>query len=592
MKLLAASGVVFLTSLSALAQDSVAPNSPTQLASSAVTEKSLTLTWRDNSTNEDGFELRRSGGSSAVTTLSKNITSYVDNKGLSAGTQYSYSLLSYRLKKGKRNYSNPVSLAVKTSAPVVVVPPPPKPPAPTPPVVTPPVTVPPPAVTGLRAFPTAEGFGAKATGGRGGRVFIVSSLADSGIGSLRECVSFPGPRTCLFSVSGTILLDSALAIKNPNITIAGQSSPGGIQLRNRNNLQSPILVDANDVVIRHLRIRPGPSVQTSDLVDAVTIASKDRAVDRVILDHVSMSWATDELVQTGPAAKNITVQWSFVYEGLSRSTHVSGEHSKGPFLKGDRTTLYMNYVANNTRRVPNISSASATHQVDLVNNVFYNVREAFGEFYDEHGKINVNVVGNLFQMGPETFTNLNGAYAAFDYANSGRYGFAIYLRDNLDPNRRGLAGEAENLILPLSSRSYVSGAPVGQLTATAYPVRQSTLDVLAFAGSNLPMRDAQDARVAREFFNCQGSIIDDPAEVGGWPQMSSGVAPLDSDLDGMPDSWEERRLLNKLSASDANGDQNNDGYTNLEEYLNELAGDHVSKIGKGLGTLPAHRCGR
>lgn len=125
MKLLAASGVVFLTSLSALAQDSVAPNSPTQLASSAVTEKSLTLTWRDNSTNEDGFELRRSGGSSAVTTLSKNITSYVDNKGLSAGTQYSYSLLSYRLKKGKRNYSNPVSLAVKTSAPVVVVPPPP-----------------------------------------------------------------------------------------------------------------------------------------------------------------------------------------------------------------------------------------------------------------------------------------------------------------------------------------------------------------------------------------------------------------------------------------------------------------------------------
>ena len=590
MKLLALTLSLSFLTHSALAQDAVAPIAASALVASSITENSLKLAWKDNSANETGFELKITQGTSTpvLINLGANVISF-SATGLKASTVYTYSLRSYVMKKSNKLFSGAVSISPKTLATPVVVPPPVV-------VVTPPVVVVPPApspVSVLKAFPTAEGFGAKAVGGRGGKLFIVSSLADSGAGTLRECVSALGARTCVFSVSGTILLDTALAIKNPNITIAGQTSPGGIQLRNRNNLQSPLLIDSNEVIVRHLRIRPGPSVQTSDLVDAITISSRDKGAAKVIIDHVSMSWATDELIQTGPAATDITVQWSMVYEGLSRSTHVSGEHSKGPFLKGNRTTLHMNYVANNTRRVPNVSSASNVHQIDLVNNVFYNAREAFGEFYDEHGKININMVGNLFQMGPESFTNLNGAYAAYDYANSGKYGFALYLKDNLDPNRRGLATEAENLVLPASSRVYVVPQPVGQgLTSSAYPAKQAALDVMAYAGSNLPVRDAQDMRVVREFFTCQGSVIDDPNEVGGWPAMLSANAPLDSDKDGMSDAWEDLNGFNKLSALDMNLDKDSDGYTNLEEYLNHLAGDNVSVIGKGMGTLPAHRCGR
>lgn len=567
---------------------------PSLLTGKVTSTSALEISWKDNSSNETGFEIERTPAfPTNPTRVLANVTKFLDS-GLKPATLYKYRVRSYVIDKKSRSffsgYTSQLSLTTLTPPPPppVVVPP-----VTPPPVVVPPVT-PPSPVTGLKAFPTAEGFGALSVGGRGGKIFIVSSLADAGAGSLRECVEAIGPRTCVFSVSGTILLDSALAIKTPNITIAGQTSPGGIQLRNRNNLQSPILVDANHVIIRYLRLRPGPSIATSDLVDAITVGSKDKAVSNVIIDHVSMSWSTDELIQTGPSSENLTVQWSMIYEGLSKSTHVSGEHSKGPFLKGNRATFHMNYIAHNTRRTPNITSASVSaHQVDMINNIFYNSREAFGEIYDEHGRAKVNFVGNTFQMGPETFLNLNAFYADFMYQNSGKFGFDIYVKDNIDPNRRGLATEAENLILPAASRTFVVAQPVGQgLTASAYPVRQASLDVLAFAGATLPKRDSQDSRVVSDFFTCKGSIIDDPAEVGGWPAMVVAAAPLDTDKDGMPDAWEDARKLNKLSASDMNLDDDGDKYTNLEEYLNELAGDNVSKIGKGLGTLPAHRCGR
>lgn len=525
--------VVTVTGASAdVSNTSVA--SPSLASGKIVSPSSLEINWKDNSSNESGFEVERAQGASVkITRVPAQSVKYTDS-GLAAGTNYNYRVRSFLIYKTKTYFSAftaPVSLKTPAAAPT---------PAPTPAPAPAPAPAPSPVgspVTGLKAFPTAEGFGAKATGGRGGKLFVVSSLADAGAGSLRECVDASGPRTCTFSVSGTILLDSALSIKNPNITIAGQSSPGGIQLRNRNNLQSPILVDSNDVIIRHLRLRPGPSVATSDLVDAITIGSKDKPVSRVIIDHVSLSWSTDELIQTGPSSSDLTVQWSLIYEGLSKSTHVSGEHSKGPFLKGNRATFHMNYIAHNTRRTPNITSASSVHQVDMINNIFYNSREAFGEIYDEHGKANVNFVGNIFQMGPESFLNLNAFYADFAYANSGKFGFSLFVKDNIDPNRKGLPTEAENLILPVSSRTFVVAQPVGQgLTSSAYPVKQAALDLLAFAGATVPKRDAQDARVVADFFTCKGNIIDDPSEVGGWPAMGSGNAPVEAR------GWYVRRL--------------------------------------------------
>ena len=159
-----------------------------------------------------------------------------------------------------------------------------------------------PAAAEQLAFPAAEGFGRFATGGRGGIVHHVTNLDNGGPGSLRACVDATGPRTCVFRVAGQINLAAPLDIVSPNITIAGQTAPGqGITLTNLGgNLHPPLRILASDVIVRHIRSRPGgPTHNVSSNGDAFrvggtgTLATSDRIAD-IILDHVTMSWATDE----------------------------------------------------------------------------------------------------------------------------------------------------------------------------------------------------------------------------------------------------------------------------------------------------------
>ncbi len=178
----------------------------------------------------------------------------------------------------------------------------------------------PPASGQLPAFPGAEGFGSTTPGGRGGQIYTVTNLNPDGPGSLREACQASGPRIVVFAVGGTISLDDVILIDDPYITIAGQTAPGGgITLRNSDAHDfSPMIITSHDVVLRYIRLRPGPSVEKTTGVDSLGIVG---GAHDIVVDHCSLSWSVDETLQlwgdatwNGPSA--ITIQWCIVSEAL------------------------------------------------------------------------------------------------------------------------------------------------------------------------------------------------------------------------------------------------------------------------------------
>jgi len=449
-----------------------------------------------------------------------------------------------------------------------------------------------------RAFPTAQGFGAASTGGRGGRVIPVTTLADSGAGSLRECMMATGARTCVFRVSGTIVLMSQIKPTSGNLTIAGQTAPGGgIAIRNdpANLTGSPIFLSQPNNIIRHIRIRPGAtSGAKQDTTDSITV---DNGADNTIIDHVSLSWATDEPFNSTKASAYITVQWSLVYEGLSKSTHIQGEHAKGMFVEGSNITVHHVLIAHATDRMPNAGVGS---RVDFVNLVTYNMKERGHQYFSMlQNQSNTssgltrqaNIVGNWVSMGPSSQrgTPIFGGNYYEEFSTNP--GFAqFYLSGNIDGRRLSTSVDDRLFFDPADWR-YIQSSPIGILSVELFSsATQAVRDVTSFAGA-FP-RDVSDQRVLVDFLNCRGSIIDDPSQVGGWPSLATGTPYADADGDGMDDVWEASRGISSGTA-DADGD----GYTNLEEFLNELAGDQdaagnlINRIGAGTGTVPAVNCG-
>ena len=211
---------------------------------------------------------------------------------------------------------------------------------------------------GVKAFPTAEGFGAKALGGRGGVVIEVTNLDDSGPGSLRDAVEREGPRTIVFRVGGTIAVERPIRVRDPYITIAGQTAPGdGILIRNhRANTEAPITIETHDVVIRYLRLRPGPSGEPSCCVDALGLMQGAR---NVMIDHVSLSWGVDEVLGASEDASDFTVQWSILSEALRRGGHAKDErHSRGLLVstqEGGNVSIHHNLFAHNEGRNPEVA---------------------------------------------------------------------------------------------------------------------------------------------------------------------------------------------------------------------------------------------
>ena len=315
---------------------------------------------------------------------------------------------------------------------------------------------PPPGTSVVPAFPGAEGFGANTVGGRGGTVIAVTSLNDAGPGSLREAVEASGPRIIVFRVGGTIDLVTPLAITEPFVTIAGQTAPGGgIALRNAGSVTRGLVqVLTNDVVIRHLRIRPGPddSPTGSCCLDALSVNTP--AAFNVVIDHVSMSWAVDEVGQVFDGAHDITFQWSIFAEGLFCSNHektVSSRGGNGPCPDGsiphsrgmtitappgsstppDRISLHHNLWAHHEIRQPNVSSNT---MVDVVNNVVYDFTEAGSRLglKDPGAPVRVNFVNNVYRPGPSTISRgIQPWVVALDPPSFGDQGaFEVYFDGN------------------------------------------------------------------------------------------------------------------------------------------------------------------
>ncbi len=424
------------------------------------------------------------------------------------------------------------------------------------------------------AFPGAEGFGAFAQGGRGGDVYTVTNLNDSGTGSLRYGIeSAKGPRTIVFAVSGLIKLRSALEVDKDYITIAGQTAPGdGICLRD-----ASFEINANHVIVRYIRSRLGSEAGKES--DAVSISGGHH----IIMDHCSASWSVDECFScsTGKpgAIDSVTVQWSIIAEALHNSIHHKGPHGYGALIRGcggAKYTYHHNLFAHNYSRNPRPGNYDQNTRdldpngllFDFRNNVMYNWGGSRpGYDADKESVCFYNYVGNYGMPGPDsdkTGYAYNAGCKYFKAYYSGNYFYGSIPADQWSLVNFGDDWTKKELEDYKQTKPFPTGPMVTETALDAYE------NVMAMAGASLA-RDAVDSRVMNDVRNGTGKIIGDEDQVGSWPEYKTSGVLKDSDLDGMPDSWEKQNGLNPNDQADRNGDRNKDGYTNLEEYINSLA---------------------
>ena len=439
------------------------------------------------------------------------------------------------------------------------------------------------------AFPGAEGYGKFTRGGRGGVVYEVTNLKDSGEGSLRNAVEASGPRTIVFRISGTIQLESSLQIENPYLTIAGQTAPGdGICIR-----KYPIIIAADHVIIRHLRVRLGD--ESGGDYDAVS----GRYHRHIIVDHVSASWSVDETMSIYHC-DSITVQWCILSESLFHSNHRKGSHGFGGIWGGNYSSYHHNLLAHHASRNPRMASGSGF--TDYRNNVIYNwgYNSCYGGEKQQSGKpqfnfSEFNMVANYYKPGPATTPGEIShriANPSFDFekVNHGKW----YIANNVMEGNSALTADNWNGGVQTQNDSIAHAALKLDKPWDAMPINQQTAVeaynlVLAHAGATLPGRDAVDTRIIEEtrkgYATFEGDeykkrnkvadtlkpcgIIDSQSDAGGWPLLKSFPAPKDSDHDGMPDYWENENNLDKENPADRNT-IDAEGYTMLEKYINSI----------------------
>jgi hypothetical protein len=423
------------------------------------------------------------------------------------------------------------------------------------------------AETPTLAFPGAEGFGAYARGGRGGRVYHVTTLEDRGPGSLREAVEAAGPRIVVFDVSGTIRLTKSLDIEEPFITIAGQTAPGdGICLRD-----ATLLIGTDHVVVRYLRCRLGDQGHAGD---AISIG----AGHHIIVDHCSASWSLDEALSSStgePRLSDLTVQWCFITEALNPKNHGFGSLVRG--CQGARYSYHHNLYAHNRGRNPRPGNYDDRNPhekdpngllLDFRNNVIYNWGGAHAGYNaDKESVTRLNYVGNYLVAGTNSKTTGKAYQEGSPYNRgyfAGNYYNGLLPEDpwSLVDFQKWTAGQ---IAAYQQAEPFATGPVVTQKAPDAYEA------VLRSGGASLPRRDGVDRRIVEEVKSGKGHIISSQAEVGGWPDLRSAPASRDSDGDGMPDAWEQQHGLNPNDAADGSRDRDGDGYTNVEEYLNGLA---------------------
>ncbi len=457
------------------------------------------------------------------------------------------------------------------------------------------------------AFPGAEGFGREVTGGRGGTVYHVTTLEDNDEeGSFRYAIGRSGARTIVFDVSGTIHLASELKIKNGFVTIAGQTAPGdGICVADY-----PFVISANNVIIRFMRFRLGNRYVAYHEGDG--LGGMD--CRNIIIDHCSVSWSIDECLSVY-GNRNQTVQWCIVSQSLVNAGHEKGAHGYGGNWGGSGATYHHNLLAHHDSRTPRLGPREGTQKderMDLRNNVIYNW--AGNGCYGGEG-MNVNIVNNYYKVGPATETR-NETYqrriAKIDIRTEEyveRYPAfkpmmhvwgKFYVDGNVNSKYADVTADnwaygVYNQITNGSDNDYTYtqetmdtmriSAPIAFEQVTTHSAEDAYEMVLAYAGASLH-RDWVDELIVSDTRNgvatysgskapglidSQDDLRPDGAADGwsAWPDLQGAAAPVDTDGDGMPDGWEEANGLDPLDASDGNA-VNDEGYTNLEVYMNGL----------------------
>ncbi|MFT3785392.1 MAG: hypothetical protein QM770_04400 [Tepidisphaeraceae bacterium] len=412
------------------------------------------------------------------------------------------------------------------------------------------------AADALPAFPGAEGLGAKATGGRGKEVVEVTNLNDDGASSLRDALS-RGNRTVVFRVSGTINLKTTLRLTEPNVTIAGQTAPGGgICLRGKE-----LQIRGDNVIVRFMRFRPGDELKQEH--DALTLWN----AKNVIVDHCSMGWSTDSVSDVVKGSREVTIQWCIIAEPLNASVHVKGAHGYG--TGWGYGSYHHNLIAHCASRSPRLGADPSRGLCDVRNNVIYDW--GFGWAYGGENA-DVDLVNNYFKAGPSSEHNK----CIFNVWQSTS---RVFLSGNvLEGNDEVTADNYKGLISEKTiypQNADVEAVKVTRPNQTVPITEQSAKEaydlVLAKAGATLPQRDAVDTRVVQSVRDRSGKVINSQNDVGGWPELISTEPPVDSDHDGMPDAWETAHGLNPTDDKDGAVAPQQGGYTNLELYLNELA---------------------
>lgn len=483
------------------------------------------------------------------------------------------------------------------------------------------------------AFPGAEGGGKFSFGGRGGKVYVVTSLADSGPGTLREACEAAGPRIVVFNVAGIIHLEKPVYIEAPYLTIDGHTAPGdGVCIADNG------LVDnAHDVVIRYLRLRRGGM----DVFNRHGV-HYGNPIGNIIIDHVSASWGQDQNIDTyrhmyqptngGPALKlpavNVTIQWTITSEALNTYNHAFGGD-----WGGRNSGFHHNLFACNTGRNP---SVAMTYDFNFVNNVLFNWRHRTIDGGDKDSLY--NIINNYYKPGPAV-NHGPVAYRILEPSATQKkpdmipYFGKAYVAGNIvegnekvtadnwaggvqfsaggskdDPTINTNASMQKNMAEVRVNQPF----PMPPMTIT--PAKEAYLAVLNDAGATLPVRDAVDKRVIEEvrtgkvwsegkeitptpmkglaknnIGKAGDGIITDPAQVGGYPEYR-GEPIKDLGADGIPLSWKKNFGLDVNDPALAQKDLHGDGYTVMDKYLDGLDPTQTidwSKPRSNLNTLVA-----
>ncbi|HEY2881005.1 MAG TPA: DNRLRE domain-containing protein [Pirellulales bacterium] len=464
-----------------------------------------------------------------------------------------------------------------------------------------------PARAQLVAFPGAEGAGEFSTGGRGGDVYFVTNLNDNGAGSLRNGISTAtGARTIVFDVSGTIHLVTDLTVNKSNITIAGQTAPGqGITIADREmHISGSSATPVQNVILQYLRFRTGntftqvgnpPTNPTGYEPDSLGVEN----ARNIMIDHVSASWGTDEVLSVTHDSSHVTVQWSTLTEALNLG-HPKGPHAYGSLINGGYITYAHNLYADNASRNPRPEGGGdlndlANTQLDFVNNVIQNPKDRFGYSGDNtssNDMFTMNYVANYGISGPSTTASslfVPASTATKIYTPAAPASGAPDLRSFIDTNKDGFVNGAA-----ATGNALISGSTANPITTytpsatrfddvvggveqlplvTTYDATHAYIQVLSHAGANF-YRDPVDRRVIRNVMNGNGAIINSQADVGGWPTLSSTNPASDINGDGVPDYF---ALLNGFPANSASNPsirntpaRDGSGYTYMEKYLQSL----------------------